>query len=292
MAAIIVDDLRKSYDGRPVLAGVSLRVDEGSILAILGPNGAGKTTTVEILEGYRRRDGGEVSVLGHDPQRPGPSFRQEIGVVLQETRHDPYLTVSEAVDLVAGWFPSPLSTDEVLATVGLTSCADVRTAKLSGGQQRRLDVALGLVGRPRLLFLDEPTTGFDPSARREAWAAISRLRDRGTTIVLTTHYLDEAATLADDIAVLAHNRVVATGTPGTIAGRDRFTHITFRLENDVVGDPPEGGDVTGAVWRSTVDDVTGAMHDLSRWAADRDTRLHDLTVERPSLEDIYLELIT
>jgi ABC-2 type transport system ATP-binding protein len=238
---------------------------------------------VEILEGFRARDGGVVSVLGDDPARPTAAFRRSVGVVLQETAHDPWLTVAETVDLVRRWHASPMTCAEALALVGLTSSAGKRTRSLSGGQQRRLDVALGLVGRPALLFLDEPTTGFDPAARREAWAMIAGLRSLGTTVVLTTHYLDEAATLADRLLVLSGGRIVAAGPPASIGGRDSTYLVSFAC---AAGGPP-GGAVVDGRWCASVDDVTATVRMLAAWGGP----LHDLTVGRPALEDVYLELI-
>jgi ABC-2 type transport system ATP-binding protein len=214
-----------------------------------------------------------------------------VGVVLQTTRHDPYLTVAETVDLVRGWYAKPLSTDEVLELVSLDEAAGQRAATLSGGQARRLDVALGLVGEPDLLFLDEPTTGFDPQARREAWDVVRRLRHRGTTVVLTTHYLDEAAALADRLLVLARGQIVASGPPATIGGRDRTCEVSFRPEAAVLHDLPAGGELRDGEWRATVSDVTATTHVLSEWAASRATALHGLVVAPRPLDDVYLELI-
>ena len=289
MTAIVVDDLRKAYGSHLAVDGVSFSVADGEVVAILGPNGAGKTTTVEILEGFRARDGGSVRVLGDDPAHPSRAFRERVGVVLQETRPDPYLTVAETVELARGCYPRPLAMADVLDVVGLAASAPARTATLSGGQQRRLDLALGLVGDPVLLFLDEPTTGFDPSARREAWASIRRLRERGTTVVLTTHYLDEAEALADRLVVLAAGRVVADGAPDAIGGRDRVHRIEFALSDTTAA--PRGGAVVGGRWCAEVTDVTRALHELTTWALDRGIVLDDLVVERPRLEDVYLELI-
>lgn len=291
VAVIDVVGLGKSYDGRRVLEDVSFTVARGETVALLGPNGAGKTTTVEVLEGFRRRDAGTVTVLDEDPQRASSAFRTRVGVVLQECRHDPYLSVAETVDLVRGWYPDPLPTAEVLALVALTEAAGRRAATLSGGQQRRLDVALGLVGRPELLFLDEPTTGFDPGARREAWDVVRRMKDRGTTVVLTTHYLDEAAVLADRLLVLAGGRIVASGSPDSIGGRDRTHLVTFRPGVDVRHDLPPGGRLTDGRWCASVTDVTAAVHELSSWAGQNGTLLDDLVITRPPLEDVYLELI-
>lgn len=289
--AIAVTGLSKSYDGRRVLDDISFTVDRGETVAVLGPNGAGKTTTVEILEGFRPRDSGSVEVLGEDPAHPSAAFRTRVGVVLQETRHDPYLTVRETVDLVRGWYPDPLSTDEVLDLVSLSEAGRQRTATLSGGQQRRLDVALGLIGRPELLFLDEPTTGFDPAARREAWDVLRRLKHQGTTVVLTTHYLDEAAALADRLLILAGGRIVAEGPPTTIGGRDLVHRVSFRPDPLLTGDEPDNGVVVDGRWHATVQNITETAHSLSRWADSRNTQLTDLEIVTPSLEEIYLGLI-
>ena len=211
--AVDVRGLRKAYGSFEAVRGVDLRIQRREVFALLGPNGAGKTTTVEILEGYRKRDAGEVTVLGFDPAKQERRFREQIGIVLQSTGIDPYLTVAETVDLFGGYYPNPRPTDEVLEVVGLTEQRDIRVRKLSGGQQRRLDVAVGLAGDPELLFLDEPTTGFDPGARRGAWEMIRNLQTIGKTVVLTTHYMDEAEQLADHVAIMARGEIVALGTP-------------------------------------------------------------------------------
>ena len=291
MPTIDVTGLSKSYGGPRVLNGVSFQVDQGETVAVLGPNGAGKTTMIEILEGFRLRDTGQVEVLGEDPEHLTTQFRTRVGVVLQETKHDPYLTVTETVDLVRGWYADPLPTAEVLALVSLTATGEQRTSTLSGGQQRRLDVALGLIGRPELLFLDEPTTGFDPAARREAWEVIRRLKDQGTTVVLTTHYLDEAAALADRLLVLAGGQIVAEGPPASIGGRDLVHRVSFRPDPELASDPPAHGVVADGRWQTTVHDVTQAVHALSAWAASRDAQLAELEIVTPSLEEIYLDLI-
>ena len=232
---ISVSGLRKDYGEVEALRGVDLEVRAGEVFALLGPNGAGKTTTVEILEGYRERSGGEVEVLGEDPERAGRAWRERIGIVLQSCRLDPYLTVRESLELFAGYYRSPRPVDEVIALVGLDGKAEERTGRLSGGQQRRLDVGMALVGDPELLFLDEPTTGFDPSARRQAWEAIEGLRALGKTILLTTHYMDEAQRLADRLAIIADGRVVAGGTPEELGDRDRQpATITYRRDGEEV----------------------------------------------------------
>src|SRR3954465_13680898 len=231
---ISVKGLRKSYDDLEAVRGIDLEVGAGGIFAFLGPNGAGKTTTVEILEGYRQRSGGEVSVLGMDPQEADRNWRQRVGLVLQESRLLPEPTPREAVEQYAGYYAQPRDIDETVELVGLTDKANVRTSKLSGGQQRRLDVAPALIGEPQLLFLDEPTTGFDPSARRQAWDVIGGLRDLGKTVFLTTHYMDEAQALADRVAIIASGRIVATGSPESpVARGGPQTEIRFRLPRGV-----------------------------------------------------------
>jgi ABC-2 type transport system ATP-binding protein len=274
---ISVRGLRKSYGSVEALRGVDLEVLRGEVFALLGPNGAGKTTTVEILEGYRRRDGGEVEVLGEDPQRAGRDWRERIGIVLQSCRLDPYLTVRESLALFAGYYRSPRPVDEVIELVGLTGKADERARRLSGGQQRRLDVGMALVGDPELLFLDEPTTGFDPSARRQAWEAIEGLRDLGKTIVLTTHYMDEAQRLADRVAIVARGEVAARGTPEDLGRRrSRASTVSYRLDGHRVS-------------VETADPVR-ELNELTGRALAEGLELEDLEVRRPSLEDVYLEL--
>ena len=274
---ISIRGLRRSYGELEAVRGIDLEVEAGEVFAFLGPNGAGKTTTVEILEGYRDRDGGEVEVLGEDPKRAGRGWREQIGIVLQSCRLDPYLTVAESLSLFAGYYRSPRPVDEVIAAVGLDGKADTRTGKLSGGQQRRLDVGLALVGDPDLLFLDEPTTGFDPSARRQAWEAISALRELGKTVFLTTHYMDEAQRLADRVAIIAGGEVVARGTPEDLGDRDsQPAKISYR----------RGGE---EVEVETTDPV-GALNRLTTEALEDGLELDALEVRRPSLEDVYLQL--
>jgi ABC-2 type transport system ATP-binding protein len=294
MAAIVVDDLHKSYGATLAVQGVSFTVEEGACVALLGPNGAGKTTTLEVLEGYIKRDAGRVEVLGRDPQHGNRGWREDIGIVLQGTAVDPYLTVRETLDRTAGFYPKPRGVDEVIELVGLGEKADSRVKKLSGGQQRRLDVACGIIGNPRLLFLDEPTTGFDPSARRGAWQMIEDLRKLGTTIMLTTHYMDEAQELADNIIVIGTGKVVAEGTPDALGGRDTAAaHIRFRLPENV--DPASLPvsvtlDAHGYCTLTSDDDIR-VLHALTGWSLKYDVPLEGLVSTRPTLEDVYLSLV-
>ncbi|MEA2844475.1 MAG: type transport system ATP-binding protein [Actinomycetota bacterium] len=288
--------LRKSYGEREAVQGIDLDVNAGEIFAFLGPNGAGKTTTVEIMEGFRPRDGGEVKVLGEDPATAGRSWRARIGVVLQDLQLQPLLTVRESLELYAGYYPSPRTVDETIELVGLAGQRDQRAGKLSGGQQRRLDVALALVGDPELLFLDEPTTGFDPAARRGAWEVIGSLRELGKTVFLTTHYLDEASTLADRVAIIKGGRIVAEGRPSELgADRASRTRIAFALPPPLTPTdlPPSlrdrvtaTGDGVEVVTANPVADLAV----LTGWAMERGADLPGLQVTRPTLEDVYLEL--
>jgi len=274
---ISIRGLRKSYGEVEAVRGVDLEVSRGEVFAFLGPNGAGKTTTVEILEGYRRRDGGELSVLGEDPERAGREWRERIGVVLQSGRLEPYLTVAESLALYAGYYRAPRPVADVIEAVGLAGKADERTGRLSGGQQRRLDVGMALVGDPELLFLDEPTTGFDPEARRGAWEVIAGLRELGKTVFLTTHYMDEAQRLADRVAIIAGGEIVARGTPEDLGDREsRPVRISYR----------EGG---RAVELETTTPVR-TLNELTGRALAEGRELERLEVSRPSLEDVYLEL--
>jgi ABC-2 type transport system ATP-binding protein len=291
-----VTGLRKRYGDLEAVRGIDFEVAEGECFALLGPNGAGKTTTVEILEGYRDRDAGQVEVLGFDPQRGGRDLRERVGIVLQSSGHFRELTVHEVLELFGGYYPRPRATGEVIDLVGLAEKAGARVKTLSGGQQRRLDLALGLVGDPDLLFLDEPTTGFDPSARRRSWELIENLRELGKTILLTTHYMDEAQNLADRVAILAAGRVVAAGTPDSLGGRDEGEAvISFRLPADTPLDGLPAG-LPGRPVRHEdrvelrTTEPTRALHALTGWALDRGEALDALTVTRPSLEDVYLQL--
>jgi ABC-2 type transport system ATP-binding protein len=294
--AIAVTNLRKRYGELEAVRGIDFEVAEGECFALLGPNGAGKTTTVEILEGYRDRDAGEVEVLGLDPRRGGRDLRERVGIVLQSSGHFRELTVREVLDLFGGYYPAPRDSREVIDLVGLAEKAGTRIKTLSGGQQRRLDLALGLVGDPDLLFLDEPTTGFDPSARRRSWELIESLRDLGKTILLTTHYMDEAQNLADRVAILHAGRVVAAGTPDSLGGRDEGEAvIAFRLPaGTAVADLPDGLGGQAAPHEDRVrlrtTEPTRALHVLTAWALARGEELDALTVTRPSLEDVYLQL--
>jgi ABC-2 type transport system ATP-binding protein len=292
-SVISIRGLRKSYGDFEAVRGIDLEVKAGEVFAFLGPNGAGKTTTVEILEGYRDRSGGEVEVLGEDPRRGGRAWRERIGIVLQSCRLDPYLTVRESLGLYAGYYGAPRPVDEVIELVGLEGKADARARGLSGGQQRRLDVGMALVGDPELLFLDEPTTGFDPQARRQAWDVIAGLRDLGKTVFLTTHYMDEAQRLADRVTIIAGGEIVAAGTPEDLGDRENQpATITFKLPAGVaVGEVPGGGEAgeAGEVMLSTTSPVA-ALNELTGWALGRGVDLEGLEVTRPTLEDIYLEL--
>jgi ABC-2 type transport system ATP-binding protein len=293
---ITLRGLRKSYGSVEAVRGIDLEVYPGQVFAFLGPNGAGKTTTVEILEGYRSRDAGEVRVLGHDPARPTRAWYARLGVVLQTNQLQPELTVSETVQMYAGYYPSPRPVDETIELVGLTGQAKQRAGKLSGGQQRRLDVGVALVGDPELLFLDEPTTGFDPGARHSAWALIANLRDLGKTVFLTTHYMDEAQELADRVAIIVAGQIVAEGPPdqlGPDTGQPR-TRIEFRLSGaDADGLPAELAArvrIDGRRVELPSDNPTADLHALTGWALEHDVELADLEVRRESLEDVYLQL--
>ena len=291
MNAVEIRGLRKSYGSFEAVRGIDLTVQAGEVFALLGPNGAGKTTTVEILEGHRQRSAGEVSVLGHDPGRNERALKERVGIVLQQTGVDEYLTVREVVEMVAGYYPAPRSVDEVIGLAGLSEQRDQRVKKLSGGQKRRVDLAVALAGDPELLFLDEPTTGFDPSARRQAWETVRGLASLGKTIFLTTHFMDEAQALADRLAIIADGRIVATGTADELIGATTAaTRIRFRVDDGV--EPPEaiGARPDASAWQLETTDPTTALHELTGWALSAGATLHDLEVGRRSLEDVYLQL--
>jgi ABC-2 type transport system ATP-binding protein len=276
VSAVRVRGLRKSYDGHPALRGIDFEIGAGEVFGLLGPNGAGKTTTVEILEGYRKPDAGEVEVLGQDPQRAGRAWRQRVGVVLQSSSLYPNLTARESLALFAGYYERPRDVDEVVEIVGLGEKANEPVRTLSGGQKRRLDLGLALVGNPELIFLDEPTTGFDPGARRTAWGTIRNLRSLGTTILLTTHYLDEAEQLADRVAVLRDGQIVREGSPAELTGGDAETEIRYRKNGHEV------------VERTA--EPTRRLNELTGEALAHGEVLEALEVRRPTLEEIYLEL--
>jgi ABC-2 type transport system ATP-binding protein len=276
-AAIEVRGLRKRYGDFEAVRGVDFAVRRGEVFGLLGPNGAGKTTTVEILEGYRERTAGEVSVLGHDPQRRERELRQRVGIVLQSSGIYRHITVREAVAHWAGLYPHARDVDEVIALAGLQEKAGDRTRRLSGGQLRRLDFALALVGDPELIFLDEPTTGFDPAARRQAWETVRSLRDLGKTVLLTTHYLDEAQALADRVAIIKDGAILAQGPPGELGEGTTRYRVSWR-------------DADGEAHEQVTDDPTALLHELTGEALARGERLEELAVSRPSLEDVYLEL--
>jgi ABC-2 type transport system ATP-binding protein len=277
VSAISVRDLRKSYGTYEALRGISFEIKEGEVFGLLGPNGAGKTTTIEILEGYRTRDAGEVDVLGFDPERAKSAFRERIGVVLQQSQLWPNLTVAETHRMFAGYYEHPRNVDEVIALVGLAEKRAARVKTLSGGQKRRLDLGVALVGDPDLVFLDEPTTGFDPAARRAAWDMIRSLRSLGKTILLTTHYLDEAEQLADRLAVLREGVIIREGTPAELTGGSSETVVRYRKN---------GREVV-----MNTNDPTKLLHELTSEALAEGRELEGLSVRRPTLEDVYLSLI-
>jgi ABC-2 type transport system ATP-binding protein len=291
--------LRKSYGAVDAVRGVDLEVARGEIFAFVGPNGAGKTTTVEILEGYRKRTDGDAVVLGSDPQSAGRAWRERVGIVLQECRMQRELTVRETVEQYAGYYPRPRPVEETIERVGMSGKADARVGRLSGGQQRRLDVALALVGDPELLFLDEPTTGFDPTARRQAWGMIAGLRELGKTVFLTTHYMEEAQQLADRVAIIVGGRIVVEGPPDELAGADDTVEVRFRLPPGVAIDQLPAAfrmatrradqGANGVVAMHT-DAPVEALHELTGWALERGVSLPALQVRRASLEDVYLRL--
>jgi ABC-2 type transport system ATP-binding protein len=277
VTAIEVQGLRKAYEEHEAVRGIDFEVHRGEVFGLLGPNGAGKTTTVEILEGYRSRTAGTVSVLGYDPASRDPDLRARMGIVLQSSGIYQYLTVRESVAHWAGFYPRPRDVEEVISIVGLEASSEQRASKLSGGQQRRLDLALALVGDPELVFLDEPTTGFDPAARRAAWGTVRSLKELGKTVLLTTHYLDEAQALADRVAIIKDGQILVEGPPSSLGASSGRSLVAWR--------GPDGGEHT----RET-EDPTTLLHELTGEALARGERLEDLSVTRPSLEEVYLEL--
>jgi len=276
MAAVSVSNLQKSYGSYEALRGIDFEIGAGEVFGLLGPNGAGKTTTVEILEGYRKRDAGVVEVLGEDPQRADLEWRERIGIVLQSSSLYPNLSVAESLELFAGYYRRPLDVHRVIGLVGLEEKRDARVRTLSGGQSRRLDLGLGLIGDPEVLFLDEPTTGFDPAARRAAWEVIRSLRSLGKTILLTTHYLDEAENLSDRVAVLREGRIAALGRPEDLTGSAPATEIRYRLN---------GREIV-----VSTHEPTRVLHELTTEALAEGRELESLSVRRPTLEEIYLAL--
>jgi ABC-2 type transport system ATP-binding protein len=296
VSAVSVRHLAKSYGDTHAVRDVSFDVEKGDVFALLGPNGAGKTTTIEILEGFRKRTGGEVATLGVDPADHSTQrwLRSRIGVVLQELAVEPYYTVRQVLSRNAGYYPSPRPVDEVIDLIGLREKADQRVKKLSGGQQRRLDVGLGIIGNPELLFLDEPTTGLDPSGRRDTWDLIRQLTSLGTTVMLTTHYMDEVEALADRVAVLNNSEIVASGTPTSIGGRES-SEVTIRFllpDGAAVSDLPvtvDSIEQQGLVEIRTRDELR-LLHELTGWALEHGHALTGLSVVRVTLEDVYLNL--
>ena len=294
MPAVSVHGLGRSYGQLRAVDGVSFEVDAGEVFALLGPNGAGKTTTIEILEGFRERDAGEVRVLGIDPgdRRSGRRLRSQLGVVLQELAVEPFLSVRQVLERNAGYYPAPRPVGEVIELIGLADKADAKVKTLSGGQQRRLDVGLGIVGNPALLFLDEPTTGLDPAGRRTSWELVRRLAGEGTTVILTTHYMEEAEALANQVAIIASGKIVAHGPPASLGGRDQgAARIRFQLPAGLTpADLPVAVVGEGPSVELRTDRELEALYELTRWAIEHDVRLTGLTVSRHTLEDVYLQL--
>ena len=294
MPAVSVRGLVRSYGQLRAVDGVSFEVDAGEVFALLGPNGAGKTTTIEILEGFRERDAGEVRVLGTDPgdRRSGRRLRSQLGVVLQELAVEPFLSVRQVLERNAGYYPAPRPVSEVIELIGLAEKADAKVKTLSGGQQRRLDVGLGIVGNPALLFLDEPTTGLDPAGRRTSWELVRWLAGEGTTVILTTHYMEEAEALADQVAIIASGKIVAHGPPASLGGRDQgAATIRFQLPAGLTpGHLPVAVVGEGPSVELRTDRELEALYELTRWALEHEVRLAGLTVSRHTLEDVYLQL--
>jgi len=292
--AVSVRELVRAYGSVRAVDGVSFEVDAGEVFALLGPNGAGKTTTIEILEGFRERDAGEVRVLGIDPgdRRSGRRLRSQLGVVLQELAVEPFLSVRQVLERNAGYYPAPRPVGEVIELIGLAEKADAKVKTLSGGQQRRLDVGLGIVGNPALLFLDEPTTGLDPAGRRASWELVRRLAVEGTTVILTTHYMEEAEALADQVAIIASGKIVAHGPPASLGGRDQgAATIRFQLPAGLTpADLPVAVVGDGPSVELRTDRELEALYELTRWALEHEVRLTGLTVSRHTLEDVYLQL--
>ena len=292
-SVINVKNLRKNYGDIEAVRGISFQVSKGEVFALLGPNGAGKTTTVEILEGHRGSTAGEVVVLGHNPALNEVSFKRRIGIVLQQTGVQPYLTVEETLKLFRGYYLRPRSVDDVIEATGLETLRSIKVSKLSGGQQRRLDVAVGLIGNPELLFVDEPTTGFDPSARRAAWQMVKNLQTLGKTVFLTTHYMDEAEYLADRVALMVNGQIIAEGSPADLAGKERFA-IKFLLDKPL-HNFPETLSINernkGGAYIIKTDTPEKALFDLTAWALQEGISLQNLNVSKPSLEEIYLQIV-
>jgi ABC-2 type transport system ATP-binding protein len=295
-AAIAVEGLKKSYGEHEAVRGIDFEVEQGEVFGFLGTNGAGKTTTIEILEGYRKRNAGAVSVLGTDPEHAEGAWRDRIGLVLQESQLDPLFTVRETLELYGGLYSSPRSIPETIELVGLKGKENARVGTLSGGQKRRVDVGVGIVGDPDLIFLDEPTTGFDPAARRDAWNMIEGLKALGKTVFLTTHYMDEAQHLSDRVAILRSGRIVAEGPPSTLGGNGAGTTVVrFRLPAGLSAEElgrtlDAKAEVSGAQVSFRTGDAQGSLRRLLAFADERKLELADLEVRRPSLEDVFLEL--
>jgi len=287
-----IRELRKSYGIQEAVCGIDLRVYKGEIFALLGPNGAGKTTTIEIMEGHLPRTSGLVSVLGYDPAGTDRGFRERVGIVLQSTIVEPYLTVEESINLFRGYYQKPLPLNDILDAVDLNKQRRTRVKRLSGGQQRKLDLAIGLAGDPELLFLDEPTTGFDPSARRGAWRLIKKLKTMDKTIILTTHYMDEAEFLADRVGIMANGKIIAVGTPSELV-KGNTTTIRFRLQPGSFKLPKDLQAIAAennGVHTITTSVPSLTLYQLTRWAVKQDIELKELTVGKPSLEDIFIDL--